>query len=204
VTNNMAEFCLGCIGMDERHFLSEHGCNIVAHKKQCYELNCQEGFYIPTATHRALGQPSVFQAPFLDASRMTPGVRQVVMDPEELDMKTTRKWEEFILQANVVWHAYQEEEWKRFCGIHEGLEKDDLSTSGIHLPDEPGTFKFVKPQVFGDIEFATHPKLEEGAVGYRAGGEKVEDSCKELDKIRSVVKQLNNKLSLLVVSVRSN
>ncbi len=59
-----------------------------------------------------------------------------------------------------------------------------MSTSGIYLPNKPGTFKFVKPQVFGDIEFATQPKREEGAVDYCMGGEKEEDSCKELDKIR--------------------
>jgi hypothetical protein len=33
VTNNMAEFCLGCIGTDERHFCRSTACNIVAHKK---------------------------------------------------------------------------------------------------------------------------------------------------------------------------
>jgi hypothetical protein len=104
----------------------------------------------------------------------------------------------------VAWHVFQEEERRRVRGIHEGLDKDCSSTIRIYLPNEPGTFKFVEPQVFGDVEFAAQPKREEGAVDYCMGGEKKEDSCKELDEIRSVVKQLDNKLHLLVVSVRSN
>jgi hypothetical protein len=124
------------------------------------------------------------------------------MDPGELGMKTTCEWEEFILQANVAWYGFQEEE--RRCGICKGLDGDGLNTSGIYLPNELGMFEFVEPQVFGDIEFVTQPKREEGAVDYCMGGEKEEDTCKEFDKIRSVVKQLNNKLHLLVMSVKSN
>ncbi len=102
VTIDMAEFCLGCIKTDERRFCWSTVCNIVAHKKQCYKLSCQEVFYIPTATHWALRQSLAFQVPCLDASRMTPGIQQVVTDPGELGMKTTHKWEEFILQANLT------------------------------------------------------------------------------------------------------
>jgi hypothetical protein len=124
------------------------------------------------------------------------------MDPGELGMKITCEWEEFILQANVAWYGFQEEE--RRCGICKGLDGDGSNTSGIYLPNELGMFEFVEPQVFGDIEFATQPKQEERAVDYCTGGEKGEESCKELDKIRNFLKQLNNKLHLLVVSVKSN
>ncbi len=92
-------------------------------------------------------------------------------------MKTMSGWKEFILQANMAWHSFQEEEWRRVQGIHKGLDKDGSSRSGIYLPDEPGMFKFVElHQVFGDIEFTTLPKREKGAVDDRTSGEMEEDS----------------------------
>ncbi len=178
---------------------------MVAHKKRRYKLNCQEGYYTPMASQRSLHQPSAFRAPFLDASRMTPEVRALVTAPGEAGMKTTREWEECILQANVAWHAFQEEEARGVHGIHEGSDKDGSSTSGIYLPDEPNTFVFMEPQVFGDVKFKTElPKREEKAIDYCTDEDKEEDICKELDKLRMVIKQLNSKLHLLVVLVKTD
>ena len=54
ITSDRSEFCLGCIGSEERWFCQSTACNMVAHKKRCYELACQEGCYIPTEGQRSM------------------------------------------------------------------------------------------------------------------------------------------------------
>jgi hypothetical protein len=84
-----------------------------------------------------------------------------VTAPGKVGMKTTREWEEYILQANVAWHAFQEEEARGVRGIPEGSDKDSSSTSRIYLPDEPNTFVFMEPQVFEDVKFEMEPPKRE-------------------------------------------
>jgi hypothetical protein len=120
---------------------------MVAHKKRKYKLGCQEGYFIPTQSYRTLCQPSAFRTPFLDAARLTKEVRIVLTSPGDAWWKTNREWEEFILQAEIAWHAQLvEEQWGlQGVGVHEGLDKDNTlaaSRSGIYLPDKPSKFKF--------------------------------------------------------------
>jgi hypothetical protein len=65
-----------------------------------------------------------------------------------------REWEEFILIAEVAWHAHQKEERRGIhgSGTREGSDKDDtLSKSWVYLSDEPSTFKFQEPQESGQV-----------------------------------------------------
>ena len=121
-------------------------------------MDCQEGYFITTGAHGSAQQLAAFGSPFLDASSLTPEVRAVITDPGKNGAKTTREWEEFILQAKIAWHAHQESAQRDSQGIREGLNKDNASSmSGVYLPDEPANFMFTEPQEFGNLEF-THQK----------------------------------------------
>lgn len=104
VRNDGEEFCLGCIGVDERRFCWSTECNVMSHRKRQYKLECQKGFYVPTIVTKFPRQPSACRTPFLDASKLTPAVRAVITDTGEHGSKTTSEWEEFIMQARVAWH----------------------------------------------------------------------------------------------------
>ena len=156
VRNDKEEFCLGCIGADKRRFCRSTVCNIMSHRKRRCELECQEGYYIPTIGAKFPRQPSTFRTPFLDASQLTPDVRVVVTDTGEHGSKTTNKWEEFIMQAKVAWHVSLDAAWRRGqeAGIHKGLNEDDASSkSMISLPDEPGFYTFTDRPTFGNLKF---------------------------------------------------
>jgi hypothetical protein len=108
VRNDKAEFCLGCIGMDEWRFCCSTSCNIMSHCKHPHVLECQEGYHITTVGQKFQRQPSTFRTPFLDALHLTPEVRAIVTDTGEAGMKTTSKREEFIMQAKVARHVFHE------------------------------------------------------------------------------------------------
>jgi hypothetical protein len=80
----------------------------MSHCKRWHVLECQEGYYITTVGQKFQLQPSAFRTPFLDASHLTPEVRAIVTDTGEAGMKMTCEWEEFIMQAKVAWHVFQE------------------------------------------------------------------------------------------------
>jgi hypothetical protein len=156
--NGTSKFCLGCIGTDERHFYWSTACNIISHKKRRHNLGCEDGFFIPTGGQSAARSRTItaFQTPFLDATRLTAEVREVVTSKGKWGTKTTREWEEYILHAEVAWHAYQEEVQTRLrgTGIQEGSDEDNTSSmSSISLGDEPSTFKFWDPPTFGNLKF---------------------------------------------------
>jgi hypothetical protein len=112
IKNNVKECCLGCIGTDERRFFQRTVCNMVAHRKCKYDLSFQEGYFILTQSNRALRQPSAFRTSFLDAARLTKEVRFDLTSTGDVCWKTTSEWEEFILQAEIAWHAQLvEEQW---------------------------------------------------------------------------------------------
>jgi hypothetical protein len=157
VRNDKEEFCLGCIGTEECCFCRRSLCNIMSHHKRWYKLEFQEGYYIPTVGHKFPRKPSAFKTPFVDALRMTPEGRAVVTDMGENGMKTTSKWEEFIMQAKVAWHVSQVAAQRgQGAGILEGSNKDDASSkSTISLPNKPGFFTFKDAPTFRNLEFGT-------------------------------------------------
>ena len=146
VRNDREEFCLGCIGDDEYRFCRSTACNIVKHKKRPYDLGCQEGYYIPTVFAKASRATQAFRTPFLDALKLTPEVRSVVTSTREQGLKTTIEWEEFIMQAQLAWHASLEAARRKGqgAGISEGSNEDDASSdSMVSLLDKPGLYKFA-------------------------------------------------------------
>jgi len=64
----------------------------MSHCKRQYELECHEGFYIPTVITKFPKQPSAFRTPFLDALQLTPEVRAVITGTGEHGSKTTSEW----------------------------------------------------------------------------------------------------------------
>jgi hypothetical protein len=161
VWNDGDEFCLGCIGVNERRFCRSTACNVMSHRKRQYELECHEGFYIPTVITKFPKQPSAFRTPFLDASQLTPEVRAVITATGEHGSKTTSEWEEFIMQARVAWHVSLDDTRRRGqgSGIREGSNQDDASSeSMISLPDKPGAYTFTDGPTFGNLKFRSDGK----------------------------------------------
>jgi hypothetical protein len=144
----------------------------VKHKKRPYDLGCQEGYYIPTAFAKASRATQAFRTPFLDASKLTPEVRSVITSTREQGLQTTIEWEEFIMQAQLDWHASLEAARRKGqgAGISKGSNEDDVSSdSMVFLLDEPGLYKFADGPVFGNLEFRASdeakPTMQEiGAV----------------------------------------
>jgi hypothetical protein len=129
--------------------------------------------------------------------RLTPEVRAVITDPGESGAKTTREWEEFILQAKIAWHVHQESTRRDSQGIWEGSNKDDASSvSGVYLLDEPTNFMFAEPQEFGNLEF-TPP-------GKGWGEDLGEKKDNDLQAVRKAIKDLDYKMCLVLVSVRAD
>ncbi len=206
LTNDMSKFCLGCIGTDERHFSRSTACNIVSHKKWCHDLGWEDGFFIPAGGQSAVWSRTItaFRTPFLDATRLTAEVREVVTSKGKWGMKTTREWEEYILHAEVMWHAYQEEVQTglREMGIQEGSDEDDTSSmSGISVGEEPSMFKFWDPPTFGNLKFRKHEDQGEDTDG------DVMEDAKEDEEIREiceVIKDLDTRLLLFVEALRAD
>jgi hypothetical protein len=203
ITNDMAAFCLGCIRTDEQRFCWSTVCFIVAHRKRKYGLDCQEGYFIPTRPHKSFWQPSAFRTPFLDAARLTDEVKLVVMGSGDLWWKTTSKWEEFIVQAEITWHAQMVEERRGLwgLGIRKGLDKDNasgMSKSGIYLPDEPSKYMFCEPPIFGEIKFVAKKEAGEDADDPKG------ESEDEVEEVRRAVMVLDAKLRDLVDTARAN
>jgi hypothetical protein len=124
-----------------------------------------------------------------------------LMSPGDLWWRTTAKWEEFILHAEVAWHTHLEEErwvWGLWgVEILEGLDKDDTSTtskSQIHLPNEPSKFKFFTPPTVGDDKFKFVKKEDEGEEADVSKGE----SVGAVEEVRRAVMALDPKLRELV------
>jgi hypothetical protein len=206
LTNDTPKFCLGCIGTDERRFCQSTACNIVSHKKRRHNLGCKDGFFIPAGGQSAVQSCTIpaFRTPFLDATRLTAEVWEVVTSKGQWGMKTTREWEEYILHAEVAWHAYQEEvrTGLRGTGIQERSDEDDtFSMSGISVGDEPSTFKFWNPPTFGNLKFR---KCED--QGEDTDGDVMEDAKEdeEIREIWEVIKDLDTRLLLFVEAVRVN
>jgi hypothetical protein len=110
-------------------------------------------------------QLAAFRAPFLDASCLTPEVQVTITELGKNGRKTTKEGEEYILQVKISWHAHEYQR-RGEQGIHEDSSKDNAtSMGGVYLPDNPATFKFVKPQEFENVSFDSPAKREEDKFG---------------------------------------
>ncbi len=79
----------------------------MTHRKKEHDIGCEEGWFIPTHPRRALGvEPACFLSPFLNNAHLTNNVRTYLTRPEDSWWKTTAEWEEFMIQAEVAWHAH--------------------------------------------------------------------------------------------------
>ena len=165
------------------------------HKKRPYDIGCQEGYYIPTVFAKASRATQAFRTPFLDASKLTPEVRSVITSTREQGLKTTIEWEEFIMQAQLAWHASLEAARRKGqgSGISEGSNKDDVSSdSMVSLLEEPGLYKFTDGPIFGNLKF-------------RAGGEDGEDEAKPtLLEIGAAIAELDQKMHAAMGTIRED
>jgi hypothetical protein len=167
----------------------------VKHKKRPYDLGCQEGYYIPTIFAKALRATQAFRTPFLDASKLTPEVRSVVTSTREQGLKTTIELEEFIMQAQLAWHASLEAARRKGqgSGISEGSNKDDVSSdSMVSLLDEPGLYKFADGPIFGNLKFG-------------ARGEDGDDEAKPtVLEIGAAIAELDQKMQAAMGTIRED
>ena len=143
VKNTNAKFCFGCIGTDERRFCRSPQCTMKAHKKTRFDMGCDAGYFI--TTRRASSLLAAFRAPFLDAAKLTEEVRAIVEDQGPDGERTTRQWEEFMVEAKVAWRVLEEERDRRQAGgiIREGSDEDEeTKDQAVDLPDTPSEYEW--------------------------------------------------------------
>ena len=143
VKNTSSKICFGCIGTDERRFCRSPQCTTKAHKKTRFDMGCDAGYFI--ATRRSSSLIAAFRAPFLDAAKLTEEVRAIVEDQGPDGERTTRQWEEFMVEAKVAWHVLEEERDRRQAGgiIREGSDEDEeTKDQAVDLPDTPSEYEW--------------------------------------------------------------
>jgi hypothetical protein len=114
-----------------------------AHKKTRFDKGCDAGYFI--ATRRASSLLAAFRAPFLDAAKLTEEVRAIVEDQGPDGERTTRQWEEFMVEAKVAWRVLEEERDRRQAGgiIREGSDEDEeTKDQAVNLPDTPSEYEW--------------------------------------------------------------
>jgi len=118
----------------------------MSHRKKKHDLGCKEDWFIPTHSTGAFGTgPTCFLTPFLDDARLTDDIKAYLNTKNNTSWwKTTAEWEEFMMQAEVAWHAHLVEEQRRAArrnagGILEGSDEDDSATtiSGLTYSQNP-------------------------------------------------------------------
>jgi hypothetical protein len=126
---------------------------------------------------------------------LTPEVRAIVTSTRDQGLKTTIEWEEFIMQAQLAWHAFLEaaRRKRQGSGISERSNKDDASSkSMVSLINEPGLYKFTDGPIFGNLKFG-------------AGGEYGEDEAKPtLLEIRAAIAELDQKMQAAMGMIRED
>jgi hypothetical protein len=73
------------------------------HKKQRFNMRCDAGYFISTRHVSCL--LAAFREPFLDAAKFNDEVRAIAMNQGPDGEKTTREWEEFMVDAKVAYNA---------------------------------------------------------------------------------------------------
>ena len=122
--------------------------------------------------------------------------------------KTIREWEDTIPQAQIAWHALQENNQRgnQGQGIPEGSKGDSSSISGLHLSDEPTHFKFKDSQEFRKLLFNPPSNRKVGVEGGEEDEviEMEETEGGELGAVKEAIKDLDRKMCLVLVSVRTD
>jgi hypothetical protein len=126
---------------------------------------------------------------------MTPEVRAIVTSTKDQGLKTTIEWEEFIMQAQLTWHASLDAAWRKGqgSGISEGSKEENASSeSMVSLPDEPGLYKFTDGPIFGNLKF--------GAGGEDGGVE----AKPTLLEIGAAIVELDQKMQVAMGTIRED
>ena len=187
----------------------------MSHRKKKHDLGCKEGWFIPTHSTGAFGTgPTCFLTPFLDDARLTDEVKAHLNTKNNTSWwKTTSEWEEYMLQAEVAWHAHLVEEQRKAArrsagGILEGSDEDDSATtnSGLVLANDPSKYVFVEPPRFGNLgsELDTEEVEgeEPGDVKGEEPGDVKDEPGKEMERMRNALIALDIKLQDLVEGIK--
>jgi hypothetical protein len=158
------------------------------HKKQRFNMGCDTGYFI--STRHASRLLVAFREPFLDAAKVTDEVRAIVTNQGPDGEKTTHEWEEFMVDAKVVWRVLEEERNGRQARIiREGSDKDEETKDlAVDLPDTPSVYKWEDGMSIEEVTF----KIEE------MEGEEV----LAIRELRDVVRELSQKLKLMAKASR--
>ena len=189
VKNTSSKICFGCIGTDERRFCRSPQCTTKAHKKTRFDMGCNAGYFI--ATRRSSSLIAAFRAPFLDAAKLTEEVRAIVEDQGPDGERTTRQWEEFMVEAKVAWRVLEEERDRRQAGgiIREGSDEDgETKDQVLDLPDTPSEYEWEDSISIEEVTFKAEEMEDEEAPA--------------ITELRQVVQELSQKLKLMAKASR--
>lgn len=185
--NTSSKICFGCIGTDERRFCRSPQCTTKAHKKTRFDMGCDAGYFI--ATRRSSSLIAAFRAPFLDAAKLTEEVRAIVEDQGPDGERTTRQWEEFMVEAKVAWRVLEEERRQAGGIIREGSDEDEVTLDlAIDLPDTPSVYEWEDAMSIQEVTFKTD--------------ETESEELPAITELREVIQDLSRKLKLMARSSR--
>jgi hypothetical protein len=130
----------------------------------------------------------VFREPFLDAAELTNEVRAIVKAQGPDGEKTTRKWEDFMVEAQVAWRVLKEERNGRQNRIiREGSNEDKESKEeAVDLPETPSVYKWEDMHSIEEVSF----KLAKTEV----------KDVPAITELRAVVQDLSHKMKLMAKS----
>jgi len=170
---------------NERRFCRSPQCTTKAHKKTRFDMGCNAGYFI--ATRRSSSLLAAFRAPFLDAAKLTEVVRAIMEDQGPNGERTTRQWEEFMVEAKVGWHVLEEERDRRQAGgiIREGSDEDrETKDQAFDLPDTPSEYEWEDGIFIEEVTFKAK--------------ETEDEEVPAITELREVVQGLSQKLKLMV------
>jgi hypothetical protein len=150
-------------------------------------MGCEAGYFI--ATRRSSSLIAAFRAPFLDAAKLTEEVRAIVEDQGPDGERTTRQWEEFMVEAKVAWRVLEEERRQAGGVIREGSDEDEETLDlAIDLPDTPSVYEWEDAMSIQEVTFKTE--------------ETESEELPAITELREVVQDLGRKLKLMARSSR--
>ena len=179
----------------------------MSHRKKKHDLGCKEGWFIPTHSTGAFGTgPSCFLTPFLDDARLTDDIKAYLNTKNNTSWwKTTAEWEEFMMQAEVAWHAHLVEEQRKAArrsagGILEGSDEDDSAStnSDFVLNNDPSKYVFANPPQFGNLEEELDPEREDE----EEAGDSKDEPTNEMKRMRIALIGLDTKMRDLVEGLK--
>jgi hypothetical protein len=159
-----------------------------AHKKQRFGMGCNAGYFISTRHSSRL--LAAFREPFLVATKLTDEVRATVTAQGPDGEKTTHKWEDNMVKAQVAWHVLEKKHNGRQNRIiREGSNKDKESKEeAIDLLETPLVYKWEDTHSIKEVSF----KLAETEV----------KDVPTITELSAVVRDLSHKMKLMAKSFR--